>query len=118
MKFLGILIFIVCGFTTFFLEMNKNLKGSTVSSIFFMATLMGVLLIAVGACPRNESHVYEYIVNVHYIDGYSKIVKFESRSDPKVMATWRGGAYYFSCSEFDIPGVIRFEIISKTEKIK
>lgn len=80
--------------------------------VWFIA--VGVTLMVIGVYQVHNMPIYEYCVNIHYIDGYSNTIKYEGCYDPIIKSN--RGSYYFSYSEGRIPGVIRFEIIRKTEK--
>nr|DAK73752.1 MAG TPA: hypothetical protein [Caudoviricetes sp.] len=80
--------------------------------VWFIA--VGVTLMVIGVYQVHNMPIYEYCVNIHYIDGYSNTIKYEGCCDPIIKSS--RGSYYFSYSEGLIPGVIRFEIIRKVEK--
>lgn len=86
----------------------------TIRNVLVWVGAVGVILMAIGVYQVHNMPIYEYSVNIHYIDGYSNTIKYEGCYDPIIKSN--RGSYYFSYSEGRIPGVIRFEIIRKTEK--
>ena len=86
----------------------------TIRNVLVWVGAVGVILMAIGVYRVHNMPIYEYCVNIHYIDGYSNTIRYEGCYDPIIKSN--RGSYYFSYSEGRIPGVIRFEIIRKTEK--
>lgn len=88
--------------------------AATIRNVLVWVGSVGVILMAIGVYRMPNMPIYEYSVNIHYIDGYSNTIRYEGCYDPIIKSN--RGSYYFSYSEGRIPGVIRFEIIRKTEK--
>lgn len=115
----GGFLFIGCVFGALLFNINASYGdriAGVIRNVLITASIIGILLMVVGVCSCLKMPVYEYSVNIHYVDGYSKTIKFDSCEDPIIRAN--RGSYYFSYSEGSIPGVVRFDIISKTKKKK
>ena len=83
-------------------------------AIPFSVVAIGFLicLVYVGVKANNEP-LYEYAVKVHYVDGYSKVLKFEGTERIKPRISSSRGAYYLRFGGDIEYGVIRYEIVNK-----
>lgn len=95
-------------------ENDKIYDSKLLKIILPGMTIIGGILLIGGALNLPPTPVYEYNVRVHYLDGFSKTVSFESTDDPYIYSY--KGEYKFCGGRSRIPGVIRFEVLSKTEK--
>lgn len=111
---LGILMFIGCLFAAFLFNINATYgdkDAANIRDVSIAISCVGVFLILIGVFRLNKMPLYEYKINAHYIDGQTKTITIESKSDPKISA--RRGTYWLGADGCFELGVVRFEIISK-----
>lgn len=85
---------------------ERQAKPFIFAALFFL-----VCMVYVGIKGLNEP-LFEYTIRVHYVDGYSQLIKYKSiESTPRIQMS-TGGYYLRYNGEIEY-GVIRYEIVSK-----
>lgn len=114
MILLGFLMFIAFLFAASLFDINATYgdkEAANIRDISIAFTCVGAFLILIGVFQLSKIPLYEYKINAHYIDGQTKTLTIESRSDPKIKA--KRGTYWLGADGCFELGVVRFEIISK-----
>lgn len=85
------------------------------------------LFLIVGSCERSNSNVtlYNIEIRVHYVDGYSKVIRRDSITElPSIKEYYchshyrhshPTGTYSLYIEDEKIPGVVRFEYLKKRQ---
>lgn len=60
-----------------------------------------------------QEPLYEYTIKAHYVDGYSRTIKYEGREFSKPEIQMSRGGYYLRYDGNIEYGVVRFELINK-----
>lgn len=95
-----------------------NDTAKTISRVSLSVAIISVV-IAFGKLIydcKNPPARYEYTVRAYYLDGGSRILKYESTTDPYIESYH--GSYWLNSGSCDVrePGAVRFDIVSKKKK--
>ena len=115
MAFIGFLMFVGSAFIALLFNVEYDDENSvTIRNISIAIATAGLIMFIVGVIKLNRMPLYEYRINAHYIDGYTRTLIFESKNDPKIEAY--KDTYWLEYAGYIELGVVRFEIINKIEK--
>ena len=115
MAFIGFLMFVGSAFIALLFNVEYDDENSvTIRNISIAIATAGLIMFIVGVIKLNRMPLYEYRINAHYIDGYTRTLIFESKNDPKIEAY--KGTYWLEYAGYNELGVVRVEIINKIEE--
>lgn len=92
---------------------NKDKIAAKISGALFFLSVLFVGLGVFGALRVSKQPVYEFRVNAHFIDGYSRVYTITSKHNPHIES--HRGTYWLNTNEGRILGVIRCDVLSKKE---
>ena len=114
MSVLGILMVIggLFGAMLFGISVHYGSKSAIpIVAIFIVIAIIGISLFVYGEHRYRQAPLYEYNIQVHYIDGGTKTIQIKTKDYPCINSN--RGTYWFSCGNVCELGVIRFDILSK-----
>lgn len=91
----------------------KDKIAAKISGTLFFLSVLFVGLGVFGALRVSKQPVYEFRVNAHFIDGYSRVYTITSKHNPHIES--HRGTYWLNTNEGRILGVIRCDVLSKKE---
>lgn len=100
------------------IDADRDDTAKTISRVSFAVAIISIV-IAFGTLIydyNNPPTKYEYTVRAWYLDGGSRILKYESTTGPYIESYH--GSYWLNSGSCDgiEPGVVRFDIVSKRKK--
>lgn len=118
---LALFVFVGSVFLGLLAGMSADLGDDTAKTISRVSLSVAIIsaVIAFGTfiydC-KNPPARYEYTVKAYYLDGGSRILKYESTTGPYIESYH--GSYWLNSGSCDgrEPGVVRFDIVSKRKK--
>lgn len=119
MIFIGMFLLVGGLFSALLFNIHAGWGDKTaamIRNVFTVFTVVGLLLMIIGAWVAHKMPVYEYEVKAHYVDGHTKTMCFKGKYDPKI--TGNRGVYFLKYGGYYEIGVVRFDIISKHEKLE
>lgn len=114
MSVLGILMIIggLFGAALFSVNVYYGSKPAIYIVCSFIAiAIIGIALFIYGENRYKQAPLYEYQIQIHYIDGGTKTIQAVSKCYPHIGAY--KGTYWFECGNVHELGVVRFDILSK-----
>lgn len=78
---------------------------------FIAIAIIGIALFIYGENRYKQAPLYEYQIQLHYIDGGLKTLRIETKQSPRIGS--HRGTYWFECGNVHEIGVVRFDILSK-----
>ena len=114
MSELGILMIIggLFGAALFSINVHYGSKPAIYIVCSFIAiAIIGIVLFFYGEYRYKQAPLYEYQIQLHYIDGGTKTLRIETKQYPRINAS--RGTYWFECGNVCEIGVVRFDILSK-----
>lgn len=87
--------------------------AAKISGALFFLSVLFVGLGVFGALRVSKQPVYEFRVNAHFIDGFSRVYTVTSKYNPHIESY--KGTYWLDTNEGRILGVIRCDVLSKKE---
>lgn len=117
MGIIGLFMIVSGLFGAFLFNINVSWGDKTavvIRNVLIGISVLGAVFLGIGIYIHHRLPVYEYMINAHYIDGSTEMLMFESKYDPKINAC--RGTYWLEYVGYNKLGVVRIEIIKKTEK--
>lgn len=87
--------------------------AAKISGALFFLSVLFVGLGVFGGLRVSKQPVYEFRVNAHFIDGFSRVYTVTSKNNPHIESY--KGTYWLDTNEGRILGVIRCDVLSKKE---
>lgn len=91
----------------------KDKIAAKISGALFFLSLVFICLGVYGQVRLSKEPVYEFRVNAHFIDGFSRVYTITSKDVPHIES--HRGTYWLNTNEGRILGVIRCDVLSKKE---
>lgn len=116
MIYIGIFLAIGCLFLALLFCINVyygDKRARSIVATLVIGAIIGIVLMVVGIHREQERPVYNFRVRAYFLDGAIKYYTITSKDEPRVNA-YRG-TYWMNNGDRRILGVIRCEVLSKTE---